>query len=208
MNQQINLFQPIFRKERKILSFEALLQTGGLIVFTLAVIYGYGLWNNQGLQGDIRGLKKQHDERISMLERVSREASKYSEDNQTQEEIARLEAELVAERYIVSLLGKDKFGKALGFSEYLEIFSRRVVQGMWISKFSVFEDGKHMLVQGGSLSAELLPTFLQGLSEEPALKGLEFTVLQMARDEPNRAWIEFVLSSQELIEPLEIKTNR
>lgn len=208
MHQQINLFQPIFRKERKILSFEAMLQTSTVVVVSLLVLFGYGLWNNKSLQSEIDGLKKLHDKRITMLEQASNEAAKYSSDDEAQEEITRLEAELAAERYIVSLLGKDKFGKTLGFSEYLEIFSRRVVQGMWISKFSVFEDGKHMLIQGGSLSADLLPVFLQGLSEEPALKGLEFTVLQMAREEPSRAWIEFALSSRELVEPLHQKSKQ
>jgi len=201
MNQQINLFQPIFRKERKVLSFEALVQISGIVIVALAALYGYGIWSNHGLATEVSGLKKQHDERISMLERISREAANLANGNDVEEEIQRLEAELAAERYIVSLLGKDKLGKALGFSEYLEIFSRRVVQGMWISKFSIFDGGEHMLIKGGALSAELLPLFLQGLSEEPALAGLEFTVLQMAREESSRSWIEFVLSSKELQVP-------
>jgi hypothetical protein len=198
MNQQINLFQPIFRKERKVLSFAALVQFSGIMLAALAALYGYGIWSNSRLTIDISGLKKQHDERIKMLERVSREAANRSGGDEVEKEVQRLEAELSAERYIVSLLGKDKLDKSLGFSEYLEIFSRRVVQGMWISKFSVFDGGKHMLIKGGALSAELLPLFLQGLSKEPSLTGMEFTVLQMARDESKQAWIEFVLSSKEL----------
>jgi hypothetical protein len=202
MNQQINLFQPIFRKERKILSFEALIQIRGIMIAALAALYGFGTWSNSGLATEVSGLKKQHDERIAMLERISRQAANRSDGGEVEKEIQRLEAELAAERYIVSLLGEDKLDKALGFSEYLEIFSRQVVQGMWISKFSIFEGGKHMLIKGGALSAELVPLFLQGLSEEPSLAGLEFTVLQMAREESNRAWIEFVLSSKELETPI------
>ena len=203
MNQQINLFQPIFRKERKVLSFEALVQICGIMIAALAALCGYGMWSNSGLSTEVSGLKKQHSERITMLERISREAAKRSSNDEVEKEIQRLESELAAERYIVSLLskdmlGKDQLGKALGFSEYLEIFSRRVVQGMWISKFSVVDGGQHMLIKGGALSAELVPLFLQGLAEEPSLAGTEFTVLQLAREDANRAWIEFVLSSKEL----------
>ena len=207
MQQQINLFQPIFRKERKIFSFGALIQISLTIVVALAILYGYGSWQNTALKKDIAGMKKRHDERIGMLERLSREVAKHDSENTPQKEIARLEAELAAERYIVSLLGQDKHGTALGFSEYLEIFSRRVVQGMWISQFTVLDGGAHMLIKGGALSAELLPGFLQGLSEEPELQGLEFTVLQMAREEPKRAWIEFILSSKELDDSL-FKSDR
>jgi hypothetical protein len=205
MNQQINLFQPIFRKERKVLSSAAFVQICGIMIAALAALYGYGSWSNSGLTIEIRGLKKQHDERITMLERISRQAANSSNGDEVAQQIQRLEAELAAERYIASLLGKDKLDKALGFSEYLEIFSRRVVQGMWISKFSIFDGGEHMLIKGGALSAELVPLFLQGLSEEPSLAGLEFTVLQMAREESNRAWIEFILSSKELEAPVDTK---
>lgn len=198
MQQQINLYQPIFRKERKILSFAALMQISGIVIFALAALYAYGSWSSNALVRETARLKRQHDERISMLERVSREASKRSDTADAQKEIQHLEAELDAERYIVSLLGRDKLGKALGFSEYLEIFSRRVVPGMWISKFSVFDGGENLLIKGGALSADLLPTFLAGLSEEPSLTGMKFSVLQMARDESKRNWIEFVLSSKEI----------
>ena len=206
MQQQINLFQPIFRKERKILSFAALIQISGIFITALVVLYGLGLWQNSRINKELAGLKKQHDERIAMLERVSRKVSKLSGDVTVDEEVARLEAELAAERYIVSLLSKDKTGKAkngksgeaVGFSQYLEIFSRRVVQGMWISQFSVYDGGDHMLIKGGALSADLLPKFLQGLSAEPLLNGMEFRVLQMSRKETNSNWIEFALSSKEL----------
>lgn len=202
MNQQINLFQPIFRKERKVLSFEALVQISGIVIAGLAALYGYGVWSNNQLANDLSSTKKRHDERITMLERISREAASHTDGDDVEQEIKRLEAELAAERYIVSILGKDKLGKALGFSEYLEIFSRRVVQGMWIRQFSIVDGGEHMLIKGGALSADLLPLFLQGLSEEPSLAGLEFTVLQMAREEASRSWIEFILSSKELDNPV------
>lgn len=198
MQQQINLFQPIFRKERKILSFVALVEMCAIMVMALGGIYGYGLWSNSGLNREIGNLKKLHDERIRMLERVSRRAAEHQETADTQSQIKRLEAELAAENYVVSLLGKDKFAGALGFSGYLEIFSRRVVQGMWLSRFSVSDGGEHMLIKGGALSADLLPQFLQGLSDEPSLAGMEFTVLHMVREPSGSGWIEFVLSSKEL----------
>jgi len=208
MQQQINLFQPIFRKERKILSFGALIQISGIVMFALAVLYGYGLWNNNRASKQLSALKTQHDERIAMLERVSREASKHAGDVNVDEEVARLEAELAAQRYVVTLLNKGRVGTEktvnsggqTGFSQYLEIFSRRVVKGMWISQFSVYDGGENMLIKGGALSAALLPEFLTGLSEEPLLVGMEFSILQMSRDEAHKNWIEFVLSSKELPE--------
>lgn len=198
MNQQINLFQPIFRKQRKLLSFAALLQTCAIMIVALAALYGFGWWQTGSLSNDLTALKQQHTQRLALLEKVSRESSKHNNTDETAKEIARLEAELAAERYLVSVLGDSEFGKRGGFSIYLESFSRRVVPGMWLKRFTVFENGKHLLIEGGALSAELLPTFIQGLSEESHLSGIEFSVLQMARQEPTRSWIEFILSSKEI----------
>jgi hypothetical protein len=203
MNQQINLFQPIFRKERKLLSFETMLQICAVVLIALAGLYAYGWWHTQQLNGDVARLQKQHQKRLAQLERVSREASKRPAQTQVQDEIARLQAELKAERYILSLLDGDEVGQATGFSEYLQIFTRRVVQGMWLKEFVVYDGGDHMLIRGGSVSADLVPKFLKGLSQEPQLQGMHFSVLQMARDKPNKSWIEFVLSSREIVEPLE-----
>ena len=210
MQQQINLFQPIFRKERKILSFDALLQISGIVLVALALLYAYGSWHNGRISKELGGMKIQHDERIAMLERISREASRRSNQDRTGEEIARLQAELAAERYIVSLLIIDKKGEektakaksreAAGFSQYLEIFSRRVVKGMSISQISVFDGGVHMLIKGKVSSADLLPEFLTGLGDEPLLNGLEFSVLRMSREESGKDWIEFMLSTNDLPE--------
>jgi hypothetical protein len=98
----------------------------------------------------------------------------------------------------LSLLQEDEVGQTTGFSEYLQIFTRRVVPGLWLKEFTVYDSGANMLIRGGSVSAELLPQFLQGLSQEPQLEGLQFSVLQMGRDEDNEAWIEFLLASQEI----------
>ena len=203
MQQQINLFQPIFRKERKILSFRALIQISGIVVVALVILYGYGLWNNSRLNKELAVVKKQHDDRMAMLERISRKASQHAGDVTSNEEVARLEAELVARRYVVSLMSKDSSdnrnaSNEEGFSQYLEIFSRRVVQGMWISRFSVDDGGKHLLIKGGTLSPDRLPVFLSGLSEEPILGGVEFSVLQMSRNEIHKNKFDFVLSSKEL----------
>lgn len=189
------------------MSFGALIQIGAIVMAALAIFYGYGSWNYSRLNKELVGLQKQHDDRIVMLERISRQASKHAGSLTTDEEVSRLEAELAARRYVVSLLSKGGTGKGvadkdMGFSQYLEIFSRRVVQGMWISQFSVYDGGEHMLIKGGTLSADRLPEFLKGLSEEPLLGGMKFSVLQMSRNEVHKNWIEFVLSSKELSPPI------
>ena len=195
MNQQINLFQPIFRKERKILSFNAMVQVCLIIVVALGGIGGYGWWQGQDLKKELVSLKAQHGERIAQLEMISRESSKLRSKDQTENEISRLEQELKAEQYILSVLDGKQLRQIKGFSTYFESFSRQIVKGLWLTGFDVAQGGMSVQIRGSSVEPEYVPQFLQGLSKEDQLTGTEFSVLQMLREEANYNWIDFVLSA-------------
>ncbi len=53
MYQQINLYQPIFRKQRQIFSATTLAQLLGIVAAALLLIYGYGLLQVRGLEGEV-----------------------------------------------------------------------------------------------------------------------------------------------------------
>ena len=53
MSQQINLFNPIFLKQRKYFSLLAMLQALGLIVLGSLFLYGYALYQVEQLRAAI-----------------------------------------------------------------------------------------------------------------------------------------------------------
>lgn len=195
MNQQINLFQPMFRKERKILSFNATLQVCLIVVAALAAITTYSVWQTQAMKHTVATLATQHQARLAQLEKITREASTLQAKDNTQNEIQRLEQELNAERQILSRLDGKRLRHIKGFSSYFESFSRQVVNGMWLTGFDVMQGGQSIQIRGSSVEPELVPLFLQGLAQESQLSGTQFSVLQMLREEVNYQWIDFVLST-------------
>lgn len=195
MNQQINLFQPIFRKERKILSFIAMVQICVIVLAALAAISGYSWWQTVSLKRDLAGLKQQHQIRLAQLARTTREIAKLHREDQSQSEIDRLEQELRAERHILAVLDGKQLRQIKGFSSYFESFSRQVVNGMWLTGFDVAEGGQSVQIRGSSTEPALVPRFLQGLSREKQLQGTEFSVLQMLREQDNYSWVDFVVSA-------------
>lgn len=195
MNQQINLYQPIFRKERKILSFGALVYACVMVAATLLAISGYGWWQAMALQREIGILEAQHKGQVAQLERITREVTKRVSADHTQNEILNLEKELQAERYILSVLDGKQLRNIKGFSAYFQSFSRQIIQGMWLTGFTVAKGGKTVEIRGSSLEPGLVPQFVQGLSNETRLKGTRFSVLQMLREEIEYQWVDFVLSA-------------
>jgi Tfp pilus assembly protein PilN len=195
MNQQINLFQPIFRKERKILSFVTMVQICLIVLAALLLISGYSWWQTLSLKQNLAGLKQQHQARLAQLDKVTREVAKMKDKDQSQSQIERLEQELQAERHILAVLDGKRLRQIKGFSSYFESFSHQVVQGMWLTGFDVANGGQSVQIRGSSTEPDLVPRFLQGLSKEKQLQGTEFSVLQMLREDDDVSWVDFVVSA-------------
>ena len=75
MTQQINLYQPIFRKQRKVFSAVTIAQAAGLFVVGLLLIYGYGRWQVAALGADIAALELQRNAAMLQLQVLSARAA-------------------------------------------------------------------------------------------------------------------------------------
>ena len=69
MYQQINLYQPIFRKQRQIFSATTLAQVLGVVAAALLLLYGYGLLQVRGLEG--QGEPAAHAVRVAPIVRAA-----------------------------------------------------------------------------------------------------------------------------------------
>ena len=69
--QQINLYQPIFRRQRQIFSALTMAQAVGVFVTALLTIYGYGLWQVRGLEAEalqLEGREKAYSAQLARLD--------------------------------------------------------------------------------------------------------------------------------------------
>jgi len=192
-NQQINLFQPIFRKERKLLSFRVLTQGCAAVLAVLVIIYGWSVQQTQQMKADLIQLKKQQIQLSTQLTEVSARLAGMKTDTAPQLALASLEQELAARQKVVVALTRVKDSYTRGISNYLESFSRQAPGGVWLTGFTVQAGGEGLVIHGSSLKAALVPTFLQQLSSESALSGTEFGLLQIQREEPNARFVDFTV---------------
>jgi len=200
MNQQINLFQPIFRKQRKILSFTALIQINVIFLVVLALIYLLGWWTLKQVNLEDSKLAEQHQTNIVRLSELTNKVADWKEKYHSEDKLGKLRAELAAYSYIAQLFGGEFNSSKVGFSVYFNAFSRQVIKGLWLTGFKVSDGGGAIKITGGALAPEMVPQFIGRLSAEPKLMGTSFGVLRLDRKEKNRQWVEFTLSSEEEIE--------
>ena len=203
MSQQINLFNPIFLKQKKYFSVVPMLQALGLIVLGSALFYGYALYQ-------VKQLTKQSDDTAKRYAaeqaRLARYVSEFSPQQSTQllgDELLKLEAQATAQQALIETLNAGVIGNASGYSEYMRAFARQSVHGLWLTGFAITGDAAQLSLSGAALDPDLVPAYVQRLNREKIMRGKSFAALQMKQSGVNserptaRRYIEFTLQSAE-----------
>lgn len=185
MSQQINLYQPIFRKEEKKFSTVAMLQSVGLVAAGVAVLYGYSWWQNHALKTEIARVEQSHAAASKRLADVSTRFGRSQGPSELDTEIARLETEIAAKQQLREILQRGIFSNTTGFSDYFVSFARQHVPGVWLTEFDITGAAEQMSLAGRTVNPELVPRYMQKLSSEKTLSGIEFRTFQMYRPQPD-----------------------
>lgn len=181
MNQQINLYQPMFRRQEKVFSAMTMLQTICLFLVVLGIIYFYGQYQIKPLQAQLRKLNRDVSSLQGQVDRYREQVPPPARSQLLENEIARLERELQERRKIQVILEQQELGNAHGFSAYMEALAREHVQGTWLTSVAINNGGRALKLQGKTLASELVPRYIQRLSNEDVLAGISFNVMELQR---------------------------
>lgn len=179
MSQQINLFNPVFLKQRKYFSLLTMLQAFGMIIAGSLLFYGYALYQVRLLNDQSVESTKRYNAEQAHLVRYAAEFSPQQVNQALQSEVQYLERQFTEQFELVETLKSGAVGNTSGYSGYMRAFSHQMVQGLWLTGFSMSGDGAQISLSGGVLSPELLPAYIQRLGQEPVMQGKSFATLQM-----------------------------
>ena len=208
MSQQINLFNPIFMKQRKYFSLLAMLQALGMIIAGSLIFYGYAIYQVDWLNRQSQENTKRYNAEQLRLASYMAEFSPQQSNQLLQDEVQRLEKQTAEQNEIIETLKSGAVGNTTGYSEYMRAFSRQVVQGLWLTGFKVTGDAAQISLSGGVLNPELLPAYIQRLGKERIMQGKTFSTLKMQQSKADegvgagqapastvRRYVEFTLYS-------------
>lgn len=194
MMQQINLYQPMFRKQRIVFSAVTMLQVGIFFLLVFISLSAYQVLKIIPYKTQIAGLEKelsQLEVQVTALEAAQKSKGK---SKLLGSEIAKLGKELEQRERISKILSSRTFGNSAGFSAYLESFAKGHVEGTWLTNIEISQGGAALGLKGKTLSSELVPVYLQRLSEEKSLQGSSFNVMELARVEKKKGESEINFS--------------
>jgi hypothetical protein len=179
MSQQINLYNPIFLKQKKHFSARTMLQALGLIALGVGALCGYAFFESRNAERTARQYTDQVGaQRGQLVQLVARLAAQGS-SKALEADIARLQREVSARQSTLNALATGELGQADGFSDFMAAFGRQAVQGVWLTGFTIGESGNDLLVNGRALRPELVPAYLNGLSRESMMRGRRVTELKL-----------------------------
>lgn len=191
MHQQINLFQPVFRKQQKTFSATTLAQIAGAVMVLLMIILAHARWNLADMENSAEALQQQLGHLQNQMTVL--EAGYQTPDTQALDsEIEQLRADINQRNYLLTQFDLLVIQHRAGFAEHFKVLAEKHVPGLWLEGVKVNGEGQ-IEIRGITLDDRLVPVYVQLLEKLPGLSGSSFETLSMARLDPDKPQIQFVL---------------
>lgn len=194
--QQINLYQPIFRKQEKIFSAKTMVQGAALVLAGMLLFYAYAAWQTYRLENQVTQFARQRDEVAQQVGELARNLPERSKDLALEQEVVRLRADLRDKQRVVAQLADRRSGNTVGYAAHLEGLARQRLPQLWLTQIALRGGGSVIELRGSAFHPEQVPQYVQRLSAEDAFRGVEFRQFTLSRPEETPQQVDFVLLTE------------
>ena len=177
MSQQINLYNPILLQQKKIFSTVTMAQSLALLLLGLLAFYGYARYQVANLQMESERSAKRLESAQARVGRLTQQFSPRQKSAALESQIKQVENELKTLALAQQAMQQSGILDIKGFSPYFQALARQIVEGLWLTQFSVASG--EMRISGRTLKPELVPEYIQRLGREPSMQGRRFSMLEM-----------------------------
>ncbi len=191
MHQQINLYQPVFRRQHKVFSAVTLAQMVAVVLVLLLAILGHTRWTLAAMQDSAAALQQQHAHMQAQID--SLEEAQHTPDTKVVDaEIEQLSSSIEQRKALLAQFDQLVLQHQNGFSSHFRILAEQHLPGLWLDGVTINAQGE-IEVRGTALEEKLVPVYLQGLAKRRDLSATAFETVAMNRAESAQPEIQFVL---------------
>lgn len=183
MSQQINLYSPLFRKQKKLFTARAMVQALALVSVLLALSYGYARYQMGGLAGQAADVDRRLKSALQQLKVAPTGPVDLTDEKAVDARIAELQAKLKANEELVSQTGAATPGEYL---EPLRALARQRLEGVWLTSVQLTGEDGQLSIAGRALNAALIPQFIERLGQDQAIRGRNFSTLSIERGKADK----------------------
>lgn len=184
MMQQVNLYQPILRKQKKVFSARTLLLGNLIILVGLLAMYGVTQLQTISLQQQLAQATQQRADRQQQLQLLRVQYPLREADPQLPELVENQRDRVRRQQQLLHALRGQQAAQPVRFSSQLIGLARQAESGLWFTTIEL-EPGQVNL-HGLTRQADHLPLLVQKLRTETAFSGLHFEHVILEREEQGR----------------------
>lgn len=184
MSQQINLFNPIYLKQRKVFTLVPMSEAVGIILVGALALAGYGKYRANAADRNVARINAELAAKQGRLTSVNSEFSPRQKDQQIIAQLAETEARLKSLTEVEHILQQGDLGNTQGYAEYFRALARQHVDGLWLTGVAITGAGSDIAVQGRAMQAPLIANYIARLTAEHIMRGKTFSSLAINRPPP------------------------
>jgi hypothetical protein len=203
VSQQINLYNPVFLKQKHYFSALTMVQALAVVLAGALGIYAFEVRQNRVLEQVLADADKRTTSQREQLLKFSKDYSAQGASRTLTEELARADQRLLQRQGLLADLKTGVGGNAEGFSRYLAALARQSTPGVWLTGLEIGAKERDLLIKGRALESQMVPAYIRSLNREAPMAGRPVGELRMTargdagptpqKGEPAR-YIEFSLS--------------
>jgi Tfp pilus assembly protein PilN len=179
MSQQINLYNPIFLKQKHYFSALTMVQALAVVLVGALGIYAFEVWQNRTLE---RVLAETDQRVAAQREQLLKFAKEYSEQGASRaltDDLAKAEGRLQQRQALLSDLRTGVGGDIQGFSPYLGALAKQATPGVWLTGIEIGARGSSLVLRGRALESRMVPAYIRALNREAPMQGRAVGELQL-----------------------------
>ena len=181
MSQQVNLFNSALLPKPDIFSARMVLSGLAATLALAVVLAASASWNAAQLAEADRVSEMRLTQTRDDITRMTQELSARKPSSQLTAELESLDALYAGRSEVIEVLNSGSLGDTNGVSGYFKALARENVEGLWLTGFTVVGAGKDITLEGRTLRADLVATYLRKLNTEEILRGHEFAMLSVQK---------------------------
>ena len=193
--QQVNLYQPILRKQEKVFSAKTLLQGNLVVLGALLLLYLFTALQTGSMEEQLKQAQQQRDLQAKQVAALAAQYPVRKKDDGLKAKLEQARIELQHTRNLLAAVGELGLDGELGFSEHMTGLARQNQPQLWLQRIFL-QHGKQAELIGSATQPEEVPLYLQRLGEEQAFEGTAFLSVLIARNEEHPAQVDFTLSTK------------
>lgn len=195
MEQQVNLFHPIFRTPKTVFSLRAILLVLGVLLAGLGLVTMATQWKHGVLQNERQQLEARRAQATQRLQSLNDNLGPRQSDPLLAEQLADLQAVRQQKLESLQVLSQGNVDESSGFSSYLDALAQRRIKGLWLNNILIDDGGLSLTLAGRTHHQALVPAYLELLAQEQVYAGKQFAELRLDRVADSEDF-NFVLSTE------------